>query len=268
MLRVVAAPLSFVAGASLAFLASGKNTAFASGNNLEAGTYPWTSNANTGSIDRAGARRGYQVYQQVCSTCHSLKYIAYRNLVGATHTEEQAKMIAKSKEVMDGPNSEGDMFGRPGKLSDRFVSPYPNEETARYANNGALPPDLSLMTDARMNGMDYIFSLLTGYRDPPAGVSLRSGLYYNPYMAGGAIAMVPPLSDGLVEYEDGTPATVSQMAKDVTTFLSLMAAPEHDERKMSGFKWIGALMIGAVGAGYLKRHKWSIFKNRKLSWIR
>lgn len=230
--------------------------------------YPWPHNGRLSTYDTASVRRGYQVYQMVCSTCHSLKYFSYRNLVNATHTEEQAKLIAKSKDMVDGPNDQGEMFDRPGKLSDTFKSPYPNEETARYANNGALPPDLSLMVEARHDHEDYIFSLLTGYREPPAGVSIRQGLYYNPYMPGGAIAMVPPLSDGLLEYEDGTPATVSQMAKDVSCFLHLVANPEHDERKRDGFKWLTGLFLAACASGYLKRVKWSILKNRRISWLK
>lgn len=129
------------------------------------------------------------MYRQVCSTCHSLEYIHYRNLVGATHTEEQAKALAQSIEVTDGPNEDGEMFDRPGKLSDRLPKPYANEEAGRSANNGALPPDLSLITKARPYGEDYIFALLTGYSDPPAGFALRPGLYYNRYFAGGAIGM-------------------------------------------------------------------------------
>ncbi|KAJ1390868.1 Cytochrome c1 [Sesbania bispinosa] len=121
--------------------------------------------------------------------------------------------MAAEIEVVDGPNDEGEMFTRPGKLSDRFPEPYANEAAARFANGGAYPPDLSLITKARHNGQNYVFALLTGYRDPPAGVSIREGLHYNPYFPGGAIAMPKMLNDGAVEYEDGTPATESQMGK-------------------------------------------------------
>ena len=144
--------------------------------------------------------------------------------------------MAEDTEVMDGPNDEGEMFERPGKLSDYLPSPYPNEEAARYANNGAYPPDLSLIMKARHNGPDYVFALLTGYKDPPAGVAERETQYYNPYFPGAWIGMPMPLNEGAVEYDDGTPATATQMAKDVCTFLTWAAEPEADERKLMGVK--------------------------------
>ncbi|KAJ0639378.1 putative cytochrome c1, cytochrome c-like domain superfamily [Helianthus annuus] len=147
-------------------------------------------------------------------------------------TEEETKAMAAEIEVVDGPNDEAEMFTRPGKLSDRFPQPYENEQAARFANGGAYPPDLSLITKARHNGQNYVFALLTGYRDPPAGVSIREGLHYNPYFPGGAIAMPKMFNDGAVEYEDGTPATEAQMGKDVVSFLSWAAEPEMEERKL------------------------------------
>lgn len=138
-------------------------------------------------------RRGYEVYKQVCSACHSMQYIAYRNLVGVTHTEAEAKAEAEQITVKDGPDDTGNYYTRPGKLSDYFPSPYPNEEAARAANNGAYPPDLSYIVSARKGGEDYIFSLLTGYHDAPAGVVLREGQYFNPYFPGGAISMAQVL---------------------------------------------------------------------------
>lgn len=219
------------------------------------------------SYDSASLRRGYEVYRQVCSSCHSMELIAWRNLVGVTHTEEQAKMIAATYEVPGGINDDGEAFERPGKLSDYFPSPYPNEESARAANGGALPPDLSCIAKARHSGDDYIFALITGYKEPPAGVALRPGLHYNPYFPGGAIGMAPPLMDGQVEYEDGTPATVGQMAKDVATFLKWCSSPEQDERKKSGLKWFLGLGMMVAGAGYYKRFKWSLIKTRRISWM-
>lgn len=138
-------------------------------------------------------RRGYEVYKQVCSACHSMQYIAYRNLVGVSHTEAEAKAEAEQITVKDGPDDSGNYYNRPGKLSDYFPSPYPNEEAARAANNGAYPPDLSYIVSARKGGEDYIFSLLTGYNDAPAGVVLREGQYFNPYFPGGAISMAQVL---------------------------------------------------------------------------
>jgi len=213
-------------------------------------------------------RRGFEVYRQVCSTCHSLKYIAFRHLVGVTHTEKQAKMIAKSYEIVDGPNDEGEMFERPGKLIDHLPRPFPNDEAARFANGGALPPDLSLQTKARHHGDIYIYSLLTGYKEPPAGVHLRDGNYYNPYFVGGSLSMAPPLTDGCVEYEDGTVASVPQMAKDVTSFLCWTAKPELDQRKLNGIKICAVLFLGLIGAGWWKRLRWNPFKTRKIVWTK
>ncbi|KAG2594108.1 hypothetical protein PVAP13_5NG620100 [Panicum virgatum] len=202
---------------------------------LEAPSYPWPHAGILSSYDHASIRRGHQVYQQVCASCHSMSLISYRDLVGVAYTEEETKAMAAEIEVVDGPNDEGEMFTRPGKLSDRFPQPYANEQAARYANGGAYPPDLSLITKARHNGQSYVFALLTGYRDPPAGVSIREGLHYNPYFPGGAIAMPKMLMDGAVEYEDGTPATEAQMGKDVVSFLSWAAEPEMEERKLVSY---------------------------------
>ncbi|KAH7846817.1 hypothetical protein Vadar_018511 [Vaccinium darrowii] len=226
--------------------------------------YPWPHSGILSSYDHASIRRGHQVYQQVCASCHSMGLISYRDLVGVAYTEEETKAMAAEIEVVDGPNDEGEMFTRPGKLSDRFPQPYSNEQAARFANGGAYPPDLSLITKARHNGQNYVFALLTGYHDPPAGVSIREGLHYNPYFPGGAIAMPKMLNDGAVEYEDGTPATEAQMGKDVVTFLSWAAEPEMEERKLMGFKWIFVLSLALLQAGYYRRMKWSVFKSRKL----
>ena len=204
------------------------------------------------------------VYTQVCASCHGLSRIAYRNLVDVCYSEAEVKEMAADTDVVDGPNDEGEMFERPGKLSDYLPSPYPNEEAARYANNGAYPPDLSLITKARHDGQNYVFSLLLGYREPPAGVSVREGLHYNPYFPGGAIAMPKMLVDGGVEYDDGTPATETQMAKDVTTFLAWAAEPEADDRKLMGAKFMFALSLVAVQAVYYKRWMWSPLKARRL----
>ncbi|KAH9714882.1 cytochrome c1 2 heme protein [Citrus sinensis] len=231
---------------------------------LHCPNYPWPHKGILSSYDHASIRRGHQVYQQVCASCHSMSLISFRDLVGVAYTEEETKAMAAEIEVVDGPNDEGEMFTQPGKLSDRFPQPYTNEQAARFANGGAYPPDLSLITKARHNGQNYVFALLTGYRDPPAGVSIREGLHYNPYFPGGAIAMPQMLNDGAVEYEDGTPATEAQMGKDVVTFLSWAAEPEMEERKLMGFKWIFVLSLALLQAGYYRRLKWSVLKSRKL----
>lgn len=172
--------------------------------------------------------------------------------------------MAADVEYEDGPNDEGEMFQRPGKLSNYLPSPYPNEEAARAANAGALPPDLSLIVKARHGGADYIFSLLTGYCDPPAGVMVQEGLNYNPFFPGTQIAMARVLFDDLVEYEDGTPATTSQMAKDVVSFLHFTAEPEHDDRKRAGFKAIILLSALFAMSVWTKRFKWAPIMTRKI----
>jgi len=224
----------------------------------------WDHAGFLSSFDAASIRRGHMVYAQVCASCHGLSAIAYRNLIGVCYTEEEAKAMAEDTEVMDGPNDEGEMFERPGKLADYMPSPYPNEEAARFANNGAYPPDLSLIVKARPGAADYIFALLTGYKEPPAGIAPRETQYYNPYFPGGWIGMPPPISDGGVDYDDGTEATATQMAKDVSVFLAWTSEPEQDERKLMGFKWMTALTVMFMFTWYYKRVKWSVVKNRRL----
>jgi len=225
---------------------------------------PWDFDGYMTTYDAGAIRRGHQVYSQVCASCHGLRAIAYRNLVGVCYSEEEAKAMAEDIEFADGPNDEGEMFDRPGKLSDYFPSPYPNEEAARFANNGAYPPDLSLITKARVGGADYVFALLTGYKDVPAGLQPRDTQYYNPYFPGGWIGMPQPINEGAVEYEDGTSPTVTQMAKDVCVFLTWAAEPEADERKLMGFKMMSALTVLFGFTWWYKRRTWSVIKNRRL----
>jgi len=233
--------------------------------NLHPPHFAWNHKGHLESLDHASIRRGYQVYKQVCASCHSMEQIAFRNLVGVSHTAEEARALAEECQVVDGPDEEGNMYERPGKLSDYFPNPYANEEAARAANNGAYPPDLSLITSARHGGEDYIFAILTGYmEEPPAGIELREGMSYNVYFAGQAISMAQQLYPGVMEYNDGTPATVSQMAKDVCTFLKWAAEPEHDDRKRMGMKAMTILFTLATIALYYKRHKWSVLKSRKM----
>jgi ubiquinol-cytochrome c reductase cytochrome c1 subunit len=230
--------------------------------------YPWRHRGFFSAFDCAAMRRGFQVYRQVCATCHSLERIRWRELVGVTHTKEEVVALCKEVEVMDGPNEEGEMFERPAKPSDSLPSPYQNEEQGRAANGGAYPPDLSLMVKARHSGHDYIFALLTGYQEPPAGKVLMEGLYYNPYFPGGGISMPPPLQDDGVEYEDGTEATISQQARDVAQFLNWTAEPESDDRKKNAGLWMVALMFLMLGAGYQKRWRWAPLKTRKIAYVK
>jgi len=224
----------------------------------------WSHSGLLDSLDHASIRRGFQVYKQVCAACHSLRYMAYRNLVGVSHTELEAKTEAEESQVQDGPDESGEMFMRPGKLSDYFPKPFANDAAAAAANNGAIPPDLSYIVLARHGNEDYIYHLLNGYCDPPAGIELRDGQHFNPYYPGGAIGMGAPLYNEIIEYDDGTPATLSQLAKDVCTFLTWTASPEHDMRKKMSIKGLGMLTILAGLTYYVKRHKWSMIKSRKL----
>lgn len=206
--------------------------------------------------DKLSLRRGFQVYREVCASCHSLSRIPYRNLVGNIMTVDEAKALAEENEYDTEPNSEGELDKRPGKLSDYVPSPYKNDEAARAANNGALPPDLSLMVKARHGGVDYIFSLLTGYpEEPPAGAHVQEGLNFNPYFPGTGIAMARVLYDGLVEYDDKTPATSSQMAKDVVEFLNWAAEPEADDRKKMGWKVMAASGVLFAISVWVKRYE-------------
>jgi len=224
----------------------------------------WSHSGNFDSLDHASIRRGYQVYKQVCAACHSMRYLAYRNLVGVTHTEEEAKAEAEEIQALDGPDEAGNMFMRPGKLADYFPRPFANDAAAAAANNGAIPPDLSFIALARHGGEDYIYHLLNGYCDPPAGIELREGQNFNPYFPGGAIGMGAPLYNEIIEYEDGTPATQSQLAKDVCTYLVWAGSPEHDMRKKMGIKALTILGSLMVFSYYMKRHKWSMIKTRRL----
>ncbi|GFO05903.1 cytochrome c1, heme protein, mitochondrial [Plakobranchus ocellatus] len=228
--------------------------------------FPWSHNGPLQTLDHASIRRGYEVYKQVCAACHSMQYVCYRNLVNVIMTEDEAKAEAEEAMVEDGPNDAGDMFERPGKLSDHFPNPYKNEEQARAANNGAYPPDLSYIVQARHGGEDYIFSLLTGYSDPPAGVKLMEGQHFNAYFPGGAIGMAQALYNEIIEYSDGTPATQSQLAKDVCTFLKWAGEPEHDSRKLYGMRALIILSFLTCVAYYMKRLKWSTVKTRKLAF--
>ena len=220
----------------------------------------WTFKGLFGKFDRGSLQRGYQVYTEVCSSCHSMKYLSYRNLAekgGPEFTKQQAKAIAANFEVTDGPNSDGEMFVRPAKLSDKFVMPYENEKAAQAANGGAYPPDMSVLAKARSGGVDYINSLLLGYEEPPYGMALDDGVYYNKYMYGNKIKMSEPLSDGLVQYSDGTNPTKEQMAKDVTTFLMWAAEPHLETRHKMGFKAILYLIILTVLVYFSMKKIWS-----------
>jgi ubiquinol-cytochrome c reductase cytochrome c1 subunit len=228
----------------------------------------WSFDGIFGQYDQASLRRGYQVYKDVCAGCHSMKYVAYRNLGdagGLALSEDEVKAIAKSYEVAAGPNEDGETTDedgypllRPATPADYFVAPYANEEAALSANGGALPPDLSLMAKARAHGPDYLFNLLTNYEhEVPHDVELNEGLSYNPIFPGGQLAMAQPLYGDDVEFEDGTEASLEQEARDVTHFLMWAAEPKLNERKEGGFKAMIFLLILTGLTYWAYRRVWS-----------
>jgi ubiquinol-cytochrome c reductase cytochrome c1 subunit len=276
---------SALAAASMSLLAmSGTATFAAGGEAIQIERQKWSFAGFTGKFDKAQLQRGYQVYQEVCAACHGLKRIAYRNLVektGPGFPEESVKALAATAKVEDGPNDDGKMFQRPGKLSDRMPSPFKNEQEARSIHNGAYPPDLSNMTKARAvenqapwyqhiglmardiavgyqeGGADYVYALLTSYKDkPPAGIKMADGMNYNAAFPGNQIAMAPPLSDGSVKYQDGTPGTVANYSKDVTAFLSWAADPTLESRKSMGWIVMLYLLITSILLYIGKKRYW------------
>jgi ubiquinol-cytochrome c reductase cytochrome c1 subunit len=217
----------------------------------------WSFNGIFGTFDRAADRRGFQVYKEICSNCHSMNLLHYRNLEEIGFTEDEVKQIAASVQVTDGPNDSGDMYERPGKPSDTFKAPFANPQAARAANNGALPPDLSLMAKARVGGADYIHAILTGFAEPPPDMKMQAGMNFNKYFPGHQIAMPPPLSEGAVTYPDGTKASVDQMSRDVASFLMWAAEPNLEERHRIGVKSILFLLVLSGMLYAVKRKVWA-----------
>lgn len=230
----------------LIFLVFNSSLASAAGDAAELKQKEWSFDGAFGKYDRQSAQRGYQVYREVCAACHSMRLKSYRNLSEIGFSEGEIKTIAAEYTVIDGPNDEGEMFERPARPSDRYVSPYPNEKAARASNGGAYPPDLSLMIKARPDGANYMYSLLTGYEDAPKDMKMGTGMYYNKYYPGYQIAMPSPLSDGLVTYGDGTEATLERMSVDLTNFLQWAAEPEMEHRKSMGIKVMIYLFIFTI----------------------
>jgi ubiquinol-cytochrome c reductase cytochrome b/c1 subunit len=237
----------------------------------------WSFSGPFGIYDQAQLQRGFQVYKEVCSTCHSLKLIAFRNLAdpgGPDFSEAQAATIAAGYQITDGPNDQGQMFQRPGRVADYFPPPFANDNAARAALGGGLPPDMSVLAKARSyeagfpwfivdafrmyqeDGPDYIHAILIGYAKAPAGFTLPPGGQYNKYFPGHAIAMPSPLSDGQVEYTDGTPATVDQYARDISAFLMWAAEPTLDARKRLGFQVMIFLIVLTGLLYFTKKRVW------------
>ena len=232
-----------------------------------------------GTFDRAQLQRGYKVYKEVCASCHSMQYVSFRNLEeegGPEFSEEQVKALAATFTMQDGPNGDGDMFDRPGLPSDRFPSPFANEQAARASNGGAYPPDLSLVTKYRpgwygtfnqlvngIGGPQYVYSVLTGYEDPPAELAAEApeGKAYNPYFANGHwIGMPAPLAAGQVKYDDKPDdyeASVDEMSKDVSAFLAWTAEPKMEERKSTGFMVLIYLGVLSLLLYLVKKKIWA-----------
>ena len=242
----------------------------------------WSFAGPFGKFDTQQLQRGYQVYRQVCSNCHSMQDVAFRNLAdpgGPEFSPSQVKALAATFKVTDGFDDSGNPAERPGRPSDYFPSPFPNEQAARAANGGALPPDMSLLAKARSyeeggawfllapfteyqeHGVDYIHALLNGFAETPKDFPLPQGKYYNTYFPGHAISMPPPLSDGLVDYTDGSPKTVEQYSKDIVAFLMWAAEPKLDQRKQTGFNAVVFLAIFAFLLFQVKKRVWAGVKD-------
>jgi ubiquinol-cytochrome c reductase cytochrome c1 subunit len=276
-------------GASMA-LAFASTVVLAADHEIEVERQPWAFGGFTGQFDKAQLQRGFQVYKEVCSACHGLKRLAFRNLVqpgGPEFPEDAVKALAASwpNQITDGPNDQGKMFERPPLLSDPILGPYKNDQEARAAQNGALPPDLTLIARARNvernpnwwihpflmlgdilssyqeGGADYVYGLLTGFADPPAGFQLADGKYYNKVFPGHQISMPPPLADGAVTYQDGTPGKIDNYAHDVIAFLSWAADPSLDQRKRIGWQVILYLIVTTALLYLGKKRIWSAIKH-------
>ena len=217
----------------------------------------WAHQGIFGKYDMASVQRGFQVYKEVCAACHSMKFMSYRDLSGLGYTPDQVKAVAAEATITDGPNDDGEMFERPGRPSDQFKSPFPNDKAARAANGGALPPDMSLLVKAREHGEDYIYAVLTGYTDPPAGVTLNPGKQWNKYFPPHQISMPKPLTDGQVSFSDNAPNALPDEARDIVQFLAYASEPHMEARKFMGIKVVLFLLVFAGIMRAVKRKVWA-----------
>ena len=238
------------------------NSSFSASSKINYPEQNWSFSGLFGTFDKSSAQRGFQVYREVCSGCHGMRLMSYRNLSALGYNENELKALAAQFEVKDGPNDDGEFFTRPGRPSDKFVSPYENENAGRAANGGAYPPDLSLIVKARPDGANYLHALLIGYGEAPKGVKVPDGMYYNKYYSGNLIAMPQPLYEDGVDYFDGTKASEKQMAKDVTAFLAWAAEPEMEERKKLGVTVVLFLFIFSLLAYFSMKQVWAPIKRK------
>ncbi|SIQ22049.1 ubiquinol-cytochrome c reductase cytochrome c1 subunit [Rhizobium sp. RU35A] len=284
-LALVAATTVF--GATLGHAAEPHDLAAETEHAIQAGHFPvlkpknvdWSFGGPFGKYDKGQLQRGLKIYKEVCSACHSMNLVSFRTLEDLGYSDGQIKAFAAEYEVQDGPNAEGEMYTRKAVPSDHFPSPFPNKEAAAAANGGAAPPDMSLLAKARgvergfplfildiftqyqQGGPDYIYSLLTGYHEPPQGIEVAEGTHFNPYFASAvALKMAPPLSDGQVTYDDGAPQTLDQYSKDVSAFLMWAAEPHLEERKRTGFM---VMMFLAIFTILIYLTKKSVYANKE-----
>ena len=236
-------------------------TSMAAGEKIDYPKLNWSFSSIIGTFDRASQQRGLQVYKEVCSGCHGLRLLAYRNLKAIGYNDDEIKAFASENSV-NTINDDGEVVERQARPSDKFVSPYPNEKAARAANGGAYPPDLSLIIKARSGGADYMHALLTGYVDAPAGKKVPDGMYYNKYYSGNLIGMPQPLYEDGVTYADGTKASPDQMAKDVTAFLAWASEPEMEDRKRLGISVILFLLVLTILSYLAMKQIWAPIKNK------
>lgn len=222
----------------------------------------WSFEGPFGTYDRASAQRGFHVYKEVCASCHGLKYVAIRTLQDIGFSEAEVKAIAAAYMIGDGPDEFGEMYERPGLPSDYIPSPFANDNAARAAMGGALPPDLSLITKARADGANYLHALMTGYVEAPADFDSSTGMSYNPYFPNASIAMPPPLFEGRLEYADGTEATVEQMSRDIVMFLAWAGEPRLEARHELGFKFFAIMIVLTILLYFSNRKVWSGLKEK------
>ena len=239
------------------FLGMSGAASAAGGGNVTLLKSDWTFSGIFGHYDKASMQRGFQVYLEVCAGCHSIEYMAFRNLADLGYNEAEIKAIAAEYEVEDGPDEDGEMFMRPARPADRMPSPYRNDNEARANNNGALPPDLSLIAKARAHGPDYLYSLLVGYEDAPASLDVPEGMYYNNAYSGHLIAMPQPIYGDDVEYADGTSTSTEALSADVTHFLMWAAEPKLEVRKRIGVAAVFFLSIFLIMSYMAKRRIWA-----------
>jgi ubiquinol-cytochrome c reductase cytochrome c1 subunit len=254
-LNIITVGLSLLAGVIMF-----GSSALAAGGSKTVIERDWTFDGPFGYYDKAALQRGFQVYREVCSSCHGLDYIAFRNLQALGYSEAEIKAIAAEYDVVDGPNDDGEMFTRSGLPADRIPNPFPNENAARANNGGAYPADLSLMVKARADGANYIYSLLVGYKDAPAGTNVPDGMYYNESYGGHLIAMPQPLYGDDITFADEGDTTVEALAADVTSFLAWTSEPEMESRKRTGIAVMIFLFVMCFVSYGSMRYIWSDVK--------